>query len=95
MTRSEGASCRGLKCAYDPDYERELVEVTRPRGRCTDVQPPASRRKVTAMSVKSRTASVGATAPAVELVDQHGQVWQLADAVASGPFVLVFLRGFS
>jgi peroxiredoxin len=46
------------------------------------------------MSVKSRTASVGSTAPAIELVDQHGSAWKLADAVAAGPVVLVFLRGF-
>jgi peroxiredoxin len=46
------------------------------------------------MSVKSRTASVGVSAPAIELVDQHGASWTLSDAVAHGPVVLVFLRGF-
>jgi peroxiredoxin len=47
------------------------------------------------MSVNSRTASVGATAPPIDLVDQHGAPWSLSSAVAEGPVVLVFLRGFT
>ena len=47
------------------------------------------------MSVKSRTASVGQAAPDFTLTDQHGVAFHLAEAVAQGPVVLVFLRGFS
>jgi peroxiredoxin len=47
------------------------------------------------MSIHSRTASVGQAAPDFTLADQHGAEFHLADAVAAGPVVLVFLRGFS
>jgi peroxiredoxin len=47
------------------------------------------------MAVHSTTASVGNAAPDFELADQHGQTFHLADALASGPVVLAFLRGFS
>jgi peroxiredoxin len=46
------------------------------------------------MAVHSRTASVGTTAPDFALTDQHGAEVHLADALGSGPVVLVFLRGF-
>ncbi len=46
------------------------------------------------MSVSSRTASVGQTAPDFTLTDQHGAAFHLAEAIGSGPVVLVFLRGF-
>jgi peroxiredoxin len=46
------------------------------------------------MSVHSRTATVGQPAPDFTLVDQHGSAFHLAEAVASGPVVVVFLRGF-
>ena len=46
------------------------------------------------MSVSSRTATVGQPAPDFSLVDQHGSELHLAEAVSSGPNVLVFLRGF-
>ena len=46
------------------------------------------------MSVHSRTASVGTTAPDFTLDDQHGVPFNLAAATAAGPVVLVFLRGF-
>ena len=47
------------------------------------------------MSVHSRTAAVGETAPDFTLTDQHDNEFHLADAFAAGPVVLVFLRGFS
>ena len=47
------------------------------------------------MSVTSRTASVGSSAPEFTLTDQHASPFRLTDAVATGPVVLVFLRGFS
>jgi peroxiredoxin len=46
------------------------------------------------MSVHSRTAAVGQTAPDFSLADQHGVPFRLGEAVRSGPVVLVFLRGF-
>jgi peroxiredoxin len=46
------------------------------------------------MSVSSRTATVGQPAPEFSLVDQHGSEFRLAEAVSSGPVVVVFLRGF-
>ena len=46
------------------------------------------------MSVHSRTAAVGSTAPDFTLDDQHGTPVHLQDAIAVGPVVLVFLRGF-
>jgi peroxiredoxin len=46
------------------------------------------------MSVHSRTAAVGQTAPNFTLSDQHGAEFHLAGAVGAGPVVLVFLRGF-
>ena len=46
------------------------------------------------MSVNSRTATVGQPAPDFTLTDQHGAEFHLADAVSSGPVVVVFLRGF-
>lgn len=46
------------------------------------------------MSVHSRTASVGQVAPDFSLADQHGQTFHLQEALAAGPVVLVFLRGF-
>jgi peroxiredoxin len=42
----------------------------------------------------SRTATVGTTAPAIELPQADGTMWRLADATRNGPVVLVFLRGF-
>ena len=47
------------------------------------------------MTVHSRTAAIGESAPDVTLTDQHGSEFHLADAVATGPVVLAFLRGFS
>lgn len=46
------------------------------------------------MSVRSRTATMGQPAPDFALTDQHGTVFRLSEAVAAGPVVLVFLRGF-
>jgi peroxiredoxin len=46
------------------------------------------------MGTHSRTAAVGATAPDFTLRDQHGVEFHLAEAIAAGPVVLVFLRGF-
>ena len=46
------------------------------------------------MSVSSRTANKGRPAPDFTLTDQHGTPFHLGDAVADGPVVLVFLRGF-
>lgn len=46
------------------------------------------------MSIHSRTATLGQPAPDFALTDQHGTVLRLSDAIASGPVVLVFLRGF-
>ena len=46
------------------------------------------------MSTHSRTASVGQVAPDFTLTDQDGAGFHLAEAVGSGPVVLVFLRGF-
>jgi len=46
------------------------------------------------MSVSSRTATVGRPAPDFTLSDQHGAEFHLAEAVAHGPVVVVFLRGF-
>ena len=46
------------------------------------------------MAVHSQTASVGQPAPDFRLTDQHGSVVHLADALGTGPVVLVFLRGF-
>jgi peroxiredoxin len=42
----------------------------------------------------SSKATVGSTAPAIELLQADGTTWRLADAVQDGPVVLVFLRGF-
>jgi peroxiredoxin len=46
------------------------------------------------VSVHSRTAGVGTPAPDFTLTDQHGVPFQLSSVTASGPVVLVFLRGF-
>jgi peroxiredoxin len=46
------------------------------------------------MAVHSHTASIGTPAPDFTLTDQHGSEVHLADVVATGPVVLVFLRGF-
>jgi len=46
------------------------------------------------VAVHSRTAGVGRAAPDFTLVDQDGRTFRLADALAAGPVVLVFLRGF-
>jgi peroxiredoxin len=46
------------------------------------------------VSAHSTTAGVGRPAPDFTLTDQHGQVFHLADALSSGPVVVVFLRGF-
>ncbi|MEY2431257.1 MAG: hypothetical protein QOC92_982 [Acidimicrobiaceae bacterium] len=46
------------------------------------------------MTVHSRTASVGQRAPDFTLADQHDTEFHLAEALAAGPVVLVFLRGF-
>ena len=46
------------------------------------------------MAVHSRTATVGRPAPDFTLTDQNGHPFHLADALATGPVVLVFLRGF-
>ena len=46
------------------------------------------------MVTHSRTAGTGATAPDVELPAADGTTFHLADALAEGPVVLVFLRGF-
>jgi peroxiredoxin len=47
------------------------------------------------VSVRSGTASVGSKAPDFRLADQHEAVFHLEAALASGPVVLVFLRGFA
>jgi peroxiredoxin len=47
------------------------------------------------MSVHSRTAAVGQPGPDFTLTDQDHNQFHLAEAVAEGPVVLVFLRGFS
>ena len=47
------------------------------------------------MPASSRTAAKGSAAPDFSLVDQHGEAFHLADAVADGPVVVVFLRGFT
>lgn len=47
------------------------------------------------MSVHSRTANTGQTAPDFRLVDQHQNEFHLAEALGAGPVVLVFLRGFA
>jgi hypothetical protein len=47
------------------------------------------------MPTRSRTATVGQPAPDFGLTDQHGNEFRLDEAVAAGPVVLVFLRGFS
>jgi peroxiredoxin len=47
------------------------------------------------MSAHSGTASVGQTAPDFTLTDQQGKEFHLAEALGTGPVVLVFLRGFS
>jgi len=46
------------------------------------------------VAVHSSTAGVGQKAPDFTLTDQDGQPFHLAEALASGPVVLVFLRGF-
>jgi peroxiredoxin len=46
------------------------------------------------VTVHSRTAGVGQQAPDFTLADQDGQPFHLAGALATGPVVLVFLRGF-
>ena len=46
------------------------------------------------MSVNSRTAAVGTSAPDFTLTDQHGAEFHLADKLGAGPVVVVFLRGF-
>lgn len=46
------------------------------------------------MTIHSRTATLGQPAPDFELTDQHGTVFRLTEAIAAGPVVLVFLRGF-
>ena len=46
------------------------------------------------VSVHSRTAGVGQQAPDFTLTDQDGEPFHLAGALATGPVVLVFLRGF-
>ena len=50
--------------------------------------------RVSAMTVHSRTAAVGQQAPDFALADQHGNDFQLSEALRAGPVVLVFLRGF-
>ena len=52
------------------------------------------RATVSPMPVRSRTATVGRRAPDFTLADQDGNEFHLTDAVAEGPVVLVFLRGF-
>jgi peroxiredoxin len=42
----------------------------------------------------SRTARLNEAAPAITLTQADGSPWTLADAHATGPVVLVFLRGF-
>ena len=46
------------------------------------------------MPITSRTATVGQPTPDFTLIDQHGEAFGLADAVARGPVVVAFLRGF-
>ena len=46
------------------------------------------------MAVHSRTAGVGHKAPDFTLLDQAARPFHLEEALASGPVVLVFLRGF-
>jgi peroxiredoxin len=47
------------------------------------------------MAVHSSTASMGAAAPDFQLADQDGVTFHLAGALARGPVVLIFLRGFT
>ena len=46
------------------------------------------------MAIPSRTATVGQPAPDFALTDQHGDEFRLGDALARGPVVVAFLRGF-
>ena len=46
------------------------------------------------MSVSSRTATVGQPAPDFSLATSTVREFHLAEAVSSGPVVVVFLRGF-
>jgi peroxiredoxin len=47
------------------------------------------------MGTHSATAGEGAPAPDFELPDQEGRPFRLSGALADGPVVLVFLRGFA
>jgi peroxiredoxin len=47
------------------------------------------------LATHSTTASVGTTAPKFSLPDVDGNQVALDDAIARGPVVLVFLRGFA
>ena len=47
------------------------------------------------MSVHNTHASVGDVAPKFALPDGHGETVALDDLLATGPVVLVFLRGFA
>ncbi len=46
------------------------------------------------MATKSATAAEGSEAPRFTLPDAQGTPVSLGDALAAGPVVLVFLRGF-
>ncbi len=47
------------------------------------------------MATHSTTAAVGTPAPKFALPDAEGNAVALDDALARGPVVLVFLRGFA
>jgi peroxiredoxin len=47
------------------------------------------------VATHSATASVGSPAPDFSLDDVDGNTVQLADELALGPVVVVFLRGFA
>ena len=47
------------------------------------------------LATHSATASVGQAAPDFALDDADGQTFRLADELAHGPVIVVFLRGFA
>jgi peroxiredoxin len=51
--------------------------------------------RVVPLATHSSTATVGTPAPSFALANASGERIALADLVARGPVVLVFLRGFA
>jgi hypothetical protein len=50
---------------------------------------------VAAVVTRSRTATAGSPAPDFDLTGPDGVRFHLAEALATGPVVVVFLRGFA